>query len=459
MQPRPTLTVSPIFSISTIRMYRDTPFSTSNSLFWISFKAVYRLCRPSASTTSDSTQFRLTFSVTASFRREQSQMYLWAFDASLHTAIDFCLQIQYLNHHPSHPYSIDAIFEAARWILQISAAQNSSAMPPMHSPSISIVKQPDSDGKAIQTTPERSLAPPATDTGYIKSDELTAMLRSILATIINTLSAQMFQEPPSLRSEAAMRPMLPNSMFSTQRTYADAPALLPAASALVTSHSTPFLTAPIASTTPKLPDEVQTRIDKIEDELCILQAQHNDPTVQAAPNRLVTCPIIISSPSMPLCKIMTALSTLTDEICVLSDANRVSSILSPTALTGQSILSTVMPRRSRSRCSPAQLIPAMQTTTKPSISNEMPIIESILQISTILASDQSSAAIRTSSSQPSVTRCSLHMPLLPQLHRTTPATVTTCLQHLRSSSQLPHLITPCPLSLPSSLPAPCQHSN
>jgi len=127
--------------------------------------------------------------------REQSQLYLQAFDAMCQSQIDFRLQIKYPHRSPSLPHTIDAIFEAAQWILRIPTTQSSSAMPLMHSPVISITERTLFDPIAIQTTPERPSATPASNSGHIKSDELTAMLRSISATIIESLSTQTFQEP------------------------------------------------------------------------------------------------------------------------------------------------------------------------------------------------------------------------------------------------------------------------
>jgi len=251
-------------------------------------------------------EFHLRFNAISKFlleqdllsSREQSQLYLRAFDAMCQSQIDFRLQIKYPHRSPSLPHTIDAIFEAAQWILRIPTTQSSSAMPPMHSPIISITERTLFDPIAIQTTPERPLAPPASNSGYIKSDELTAtLLRSISATIIDSLSTQTFQEPSIARSEPLTSPVAPKSTFSTQRTYPDVSASLPAASPSFSSASTSFSIDLTACTTPKLQDKVQTRIDAIEDELRVLRAQSNDLT---DPTRSTTRSDAISTPSTHL---------------------------------------------------------------------------------------------------------------------------------------------------------------
>jgi len=218
---------------------------------------------------------------------------------------------------PSLPHSINAIFEAAQWILRIHMSQNSSAMLPMHSPVIPIIECTLFDPIAIQTTPERPLAPPASDTGYIKSDELTAMLRSISATIIDSLSTQTSQEPSTARSEPLSSPVAPKSMFSTRRTDPDVSALLPAASPSFSSDSTSLPIDLPTCATPKRSDKVQTRIDAIQDELRALRAQCDDPTAPTVPIRSAMRSKVISSPITPSHSTTTAPSTISDKTYVL----------------------------------------------------------------------------------------------------------------------------------------------
>ena len=49
--------------------------------------------------------------------REQSHLYLQAFDTLIQPRIDLRLQIKYSDHHSLHPHSINTLFDAARWIL------------------------------------------------------------------------------------------------------------------------------------------------------------------------------------------------------------------------------------------------------------------------------------------------------------------------------------------------------
>ena len=155
--------------------------------------------------------------------REQSQLYLRAFDARCQSQIDFRLQIKYPHRSPSLPHMIDVIFKAARWILQIPSTQSSTAMPTVHSPIISTTARTPFDPIAVQTTPERPLAPPVSNSGYIKSEQLSAMLCDVSVTIIDSLSTQMFQDPSSMRSKPLKSPIAPKSMFSTRRTYSHVP--------------------------------------------------------------------------------------------------------------------------------------------------------------------------------------------------------------------------------------------
>ena len=70
--------------------------------------------------------------------REQSHLYLQAFDTFLQPRIDLRLQIKYPDHHPSRPYSIDTLFDAARWILRDPSA---FPTPPILSPLVSSTTQ------------------------------------------------------------------------------------------------------------------------------------------------------------------------------------------------------------------------------------------------------------------------------------------------------------------------------
>jgi hypothetical protein len=74
----------------------------------------------------DLTEFHLRFNSISSYlksnsllsSREQSQAYLRVFDEALQSRITMRLQIQLPTQHPSQPYNIKQIYEAAKWILQ-----------------------------------------------------------------------------------------------------------------------------------------------------------------------------------------------------------------------------------------------------------------------------------------------------------------------------------------------------
>ncbi len=98
---------------------------------------------PGIHSLQDLTQFHLKFNEIASklidlgliSLREQSMSYLQAFDNEVQAKISFRLQVAHPDHHPSLPYSINILFNAARWILRGSAV---SMYPPhMSSPILS----------------------------------------------------------------------------------------------------------------------------------------------------------------------------------------------------------------------------------------------------------------------------------------------------------------------------------
>jgi len=103
--------------------------------------------------------------------REQSQCYLRVFEESLQSRIVMRLQIKLPNHHPSLPYDISEVYDAAKWVLQSVPA--------------SLGVQP------ISTTPIQSALTgisPVPETGFVKQEQLNALFASLTKTIADAMT-------------------------------------------------------------------------------------------------------------------------------------------------------------------------------------------------------------------------------------------------------------------------------
>jgi hypothetical protein len=118
----------------------------------------------------DLSDFHLSFNAIATYlaknnllsSREQSQSYLRVFDEALQSKIIMRLQILLPNHHPSLPYEINEVYDAAKWILQ--------GIPGTSASSYAIV-----------------LATATADPGFIKTEQLGSFLQDFTKTIVDTL--------------------------------------------------------------------------------------------------------------------------------------------------------------------------------------------------------------------------------------------------------------------------------
>ena len=126
----------------------------------------------------DLSEFHLTFNAMASYlttnelisKRERSQAYLRVFDEALQSKILMRLQITLPNHHPSLPYEINDVYDAAKWVLQgIPGTVGISALAPLY---------------ASTTT-----AVPVTETGYVKTEELGSFLNDLKKSMVEAISA------------------------------------------------------------------------------------------------------------------------------------------------------------------------------------------------------------------------------------------------------------------------------
>ena len=129
---------------------------------------------------NDLSDFHLRFNAISSYLqtsglispREQSQAYLRVFDESLLSKVLMRLQIKYPNHHPSLPYSMDEIFEAAKWVLQgVSGTSIVS----------SALVTPQATANRNQETPTKA------DQEYIKTEQLGSILNEFTKSIVEAI--------------------------------------------------------------------------------------------------------------------------------------------------------------------------------------------------------------------------------------------------------------------------------
>ena len=341
--------------------------------------------------------------------RKQSLMYPQVFDESLRSRIEFRLHIQFPNHSPSLPHPIDAIFEAARWILRDPTIQNSSPMPVPHLPAIPTSIRAVSEKNVVQASPERSLAAPASNSDVINSEELRTILRSVSRSIMDAVNIPDTQrtscEPAALQTSCATL----DPAISAYSTSIRTPASIPHASAPNPTRSASLLIAPTAYSTPHTPLAVQTRIQAIEDELRTLRAQCSNTAAPITPNRSVPCPAVAYSPPTPLRSITPALSTPSDLVRVsspLSTSDRLLSIVSPASFAYRGRLYQAVQWTSRTRLSRAPSIPATRTTA------ETPIV---------ICEPSEAATPQILTSQPSETSCAANSSSISRSYPRTPA--------------------------------------
>ena len=116
--------------------------------------------------------------------REQSQCYLRVFEESLQSRIVMRLQIKLPNHHPSLPYDINEVYDAAKWVLQSVPASLGTA--------------PISAVPVVQSA--LASASPVPDTGFVKQEQLNALFATLTKTIADAMNVS--NRP---------RPAVPNS--------------------------------------------------------------------------------------------------------------------------------------------------------------------------------------------------------------------------------------------------------
>ncbi len=92
-----------------------------------------------------------------------------------------CFADVLLNHHPSLPYDINEVYEAAKWVLQGTSRMMGLPLtvpPPSSAPAPTVMKiMPDQE--------------------YIKTEQLGAFLSEFTKTIVDTLNANCARPSPS----------------------------------------------------------------------------------------------------------------------------------------------------------------------------------------------------------------------------------------------------------------------
>jgi hypothetical protein len=120
----------------------------------------------------DLSEFHLSFNAISAYLManqllsscKQSQCYLHVFKESLQNKIMMCLHIKLSNHHPSLPYDIEEVYEAAKWVLQAVPATLGASF------------------ATNQSTPT-----PASETGFIKQEQLSAFLSDLTKTLADAM--------------------------------------------------------------------------------------------------------------------------------------------------------------------------------------------------------------------------------------------------------------------------------
>jgi hypothetical protein len=338
--------------------------------------------------------------------REQSAMYLRGFSESLRTRIGFRLQIQYPHHCPSLPYSIDAIFEAAQWILCDPTIQSSISPSAKDFPVNAIEMRTPADKNENIATPMRSPVTPTSGADYIKTEQLNAMLTDVLKTIIDAICDNDSLQSSSMPSEQPATCAKTNTAISIPNTLPITLTQRESLSASYTCEIAPISIAPASFAVPMIPEEVQMRIQAIEEEICILRAQSKFSTVPIQSTTSANHSDAIPSTSNPLRDSTLGAKPPIDPIELASNSNppasRLSCISNPATFVYHNRVYQAIHWTPKHRISTATSIPASQSTATIPISSALtcehfPPNTTLrkIQISTSQPSDNAIAAIGT----------------------------------------------------------------
>jgi hypothetical protein len=142
----------------------------------------------------DLSEFHLTFNTISTYlltnslisSREQSQSYLRVFDDATQTRLVMRLQIVLPNHHPSLPYAINSIYDAAKWVLQgVPGTVGIASTAPSYAAPVNLA--------------------PIADNGYVKTEQLGSFLNDFKKSVIEALNVNR-SRPPASTGGGAPRP-------------------------------------------------------------------------------------------------------------------------------------------------------------------------------------------------------------------------------------------------------------
>jgi len=144
-------------------------------------------------TLQELTDFHLKFNAISTYlidadllsKREQSQSYLCVFNLVLLNSIQMRLQIQHPTHHPSLPYSLQEIYDAAGWVLQ-GVTPSSMVMP---------------------TIAPQSHSQPSNEQGFVKTEQLGSILTGSILTEFTKTIVDAIKQVSNTQSRSASMPM------------------------------------------------------------------------------------------------------------------------------------------------------------------------------------------------------------------------------------------------------------
>ena len=140
-------------------------------------------------TLQDLSAFHLQFNAISTYlitegllsTREQSQAYLRVFDGNIMAGVTMRLQIKHPNHHPSMPYSMANIYEAAKWVLQ--GVSSSMTISSSNTPAVIGTQSPEptSSNKA-------SKASSPVDSTVVKTENLNTLFAEFSKQVVEAIN-------------------------------------------------------------------------------------------------------------------------------------------------------------------------------------------------------------------------------------------------------------------------------
>jgi hypothetical protein len=142
-------------------------------------------------TLQDLSDFHLRFNAISTYliaegllsTREQSQCYLRVFDGNIISGVTMRLQIKHQNHHPSMPYAITDIYDAAKWVLQ----GVSSSMTVSSSTTPAVIGTQFKE-EAPSTVKASKASKPQVDSPAVKTENFNALLAEFSKTILDAIN-------------------------------------------------------------------------------------------------------------------------------------------------------------------------------------------------------------------------------------------------------------------------------